>query len=662
MEKIDFSKFPTDQLDDELLDELVPPVSKEAPFSSCVIVDNLPIVPQEKYAKLYNIIEKIFKNIGPIREGGFYMPQDPKTKQSLGFAFIEYMEPRLAAQAVQKLHGGKLDKSHIFAVNFYDDFDRIMNIPDEYVAPQPKEFEDKNNIYSWLLDKKHFIGDQFVIRYENETEIYWAESEKKPELVYKKKNWAESFVSWSPKGTYLVTFHSKGVMLWGGETWQTLGKLSHNGVKLIDFSPNENYLVTVNPPEGHHLKEENAIILWDVRTGEKLRTFPANEPSLKWSHDDKYVARMGKGEIEIYELPSMTLLDGKTLKVPNISEFCWSPGQHTIFCWVPEDTKASSPAKMLLIDVPSRKERRTKNLFNVTDCKMHWQNKGDYLCVKVDRYIKKKKSTYFELFRMREKGVPIEVLELNQNIVAFAWEPAGSRFSIIHSNDTNTRPDISFYSMEGTQFKHLKTLEKRPANHLFWSPRGHHIALAGLRNFNGALEFFDVDELETLGSAEHAMATELEWDPTGRFVASAASAWRHQLENGYCLWSFQGRLIQKVLKDKFYQLLWRPRPPSLLPEEKEKEIRKNIGQIAKLYAHQDEEERHRAEQQIKRERLALRKQFEEFLNAKRKVYEEQREARRALRGGRYSDDDIDYIEVERDVDEVVETIEEPLLG
>jgi len=85
---------------------------------------------------------------------------------------------------------------------------------------------------------------------------------------------------------------------------------------------------------------------------------------------------------------------------------------------------------------------------------MHWQNKGDYLCVKVDRYIKKKKSTYFELFRMREKGVPIEVLELNQNIIAFAWEPAGSRFSIIHSNDTNTRPDISFYSMEGTQVTH----------------------------------------------------------------------------------------------------------------------------------------------------------------------------------------------------------------
>jgi translation initiation factor 3 subunit B len=26
---------------------------------------------------------------------------------------------------------------------------------------------------------------------------------------------------------------------------------------------------------------------------------------------------------------------------------------------------------------------RVKNLFNVADCKMHWQKTGDYLCVKV---------------------------------------------------------------------------------------------------------------------------------------------------------------------------------------------------------------------------------------------------------------------------------------
>lgn len=39
----------------------------------------------------------------------------------------------------------------------------------------------------------------------------------------------------------------------------------------------------------------------------------------------------------------------------------------------------------------SRNEIRPKNLFNVADCKIHWQKSGDYLCVKVDRYSKVKK-------------------------------------------------------------------------------------------------------------------------------------------------------------------------------------------------------------------------------------------------------------------------------
>ncbi len=39
--------------------------------------------------------------------------------------------------------------------------------------------------------------------------------------------------------------------------------------------------------------------------------------------------------------------------------------------------------------------------------------------------------------------------------------------------------------------------------------------LAGLKALNGQLEFFNVDEMETMATAEHFMATDVEWDPTG---------------------------------------------------------------------------------------------------------------------------------------------------
>lgn len=109
---------------------------------------------------------------------------------------------------------------------------------------------------------------------------------------------------------------------------------------------------------------------------------------------------------------------------------------------MPEDKDI--PARVTLMQMPSRQEIRVRNLFNVVDCKLHWQRNGDYLCVKVDRtpkgtqvnaqtdgervrecrLINIKCLTYFfliscqgvvtnfEIFRMREKQVPVDVVEM----------------------------------------------------------------------------------------------------------------------------------------------------------------------------------------------------------------------------------------------------------
>lgn len=68
---------------------------------------------------------------------------------------------------------------------------------------------------------------------------------------------------------------------------------------------------------------------------------------------------------------------------PSRRDFSWSPGGNIIAFWVPEDKDI--PARVTLMQLPSRQEIRVRNLFNVVDCKLHWQKNGDYLCVKVDR-------------------------------------------------------------------------------------------------------------------------------------------------------------------------------------------------------------------------------------------------------------------------------------
>lgn len=83
--------------DDEEEDEEI--LETDTGFGNVIVVDNLPVVPAEKYEKLEGVIRKIFGQIGVIRENGLWMPRDEdgngKTK---GYAFIEYNTPQVPPQ------------------------------------------------------------------------------------------------------------------------------------------------------------------------------------------------------------------------------------------------------------------------------------------------------------------------------------------------------------------------------------------------------------------------------------------------------------------------------------------------------------------------------------------------------------------------------------
>lgn len=53
-------------------------------FDTVVVVDNVPKVGEAKKEKLLNVIKKIFKDIGTIKENGLHMPVDSKTGESKG--------------------------------------------------------------------------------------------------------------------------------------------------------------------------------------------------------------------------------------------------------------------------------------------------------------------------------------------------------------------------------------------------------------------------------------------------------------------------------------------------------------------------------------------------------------------------------------------------
>ena len=239
------------------------------------------------------------------------------------------------------------------------------------------------------------------------------------------QNWTDLYVSWSPLGTYLASLHRPGVRLWAGTSWSAQQRFAHPLVRLLDFSPNEKYLVTwshdpIVVPEGAQQgpqffspeDEGNNIAVWEIKTGNLLRTFPSNYsegaedgsnagpgkkqqlqwPALKWSPDDKFVARVTPGQmISVYELPGMGLYEKKSIKIEGVVDFEWcphgdqdkvdaanaaagkakggakakKPKENMLAYWTPE--VANQPARVTVLSFPTRTVLRQKNLFNVTE-------------------------------------------------------------------------------------------------------------------------------------------------------------------------------------------------------------------------------------------------------------------------------------------------------
>merc|ERR550519_1121217 len=624
---------------------------------SVIIVDGIPSVGAERVDKLKNVIRKIYSKFGKLVHEHYPLDEESNTK---GYIFLEFNNHQNAVEAVKVTNGYKLDRTHTFQVNLFSDFEKFENIPSDWEPPQPREYKDQGNLRSWLLDSE--AADQFsVIHGGGEEVTIFANHNPDPVEIQTRPRWTETYVKWSPLGTYLATFHTRGIALWGGDDFHQITKFSHPGVQFIEFSPCEKYLVTFSPKDLNISDDPTAIIVWDCRTGAKKRAFNSENPPVwpvfKWSIDDKFFVRMTQdGALSIYETPSFGLLDKKSIKVEGLKGFSWSPKDNIIAYWVAEAKDV--PARVVLLEIPSRNELRVKNLFNVADCKMHWQKSGDYLCVMVNRYKKiltdnadrKYAGLYynFEVFHMLEKQIPVDTVKIEETVHAFSWEPVGTKFAIVHGDSQNN--SVSFYGVKkGLQQppELLKKYERKVANCLFWCPTGQFVILAGMRQMNGVLEFVDTADFTSMGGGEHFMCTDVEWDPTGRYVMTGVSWWGHKVDNAYWLWNFQGKILKRSSVDKFCQLCWRPRPPTLLSKDQLKEVKKNLKKYSVQFDQKDRLRLSRASKELVEKRRQAMAEFEEYREKRIRQYDDMREKRIELRGGRDMDDhDNDGVEEE----------------
>ena len=337
----------------------------------------------------------------------------------------------------------------------------------------------------------------------------------------------------------------------------------------------------------------------------------------------------------------------------------------------------NTPAHVDLIEIRSRKQLRQKNLFNVTKCNLVFSPTGDYLAVKVTRHTKSKKTLFnnIELFRLNQSGVPVEMLEVKDAVMALLWEPHGSRFAMIHAeNPTASKVKVSFYDMmkphtvEATnvgsakkqsvkkkatsalipELHKVETLEGKQCNYLFWSPAGSTILMASLGDSaSGTLEFYDVDS-KNLVIKEHYRANQVAWDPSGRSVATSVTQpvegghFKFAMDNGYVLWSYQGKQLYQQSFETFYQFLWRPRESLLSPSEINK-VKQNLKKYEKQFDKADKKRARALYLEETKGKRAERSKIRDLLARNKAIATRNRAKHVALLQGYDSDDEANYV-------------------
>ena len=97
------------------------------------------------------------------------------------------------------------------------------------------------------------------------------------------------------------------------------------------------------------------------------------------------------------------------------------------------------------------------------------------------------------------------------------------------------------------------------------------------------------------------------------------------MENGYHMYTFSGIPLADVPTEKFKQLLWRPRPPTMLTKEEQRNVRRNLREYSKEFDELDKEMEEGANVAIVEHRRRLFQEWYAWVEREREDVQAERE-------------------------------------
>jgi translation initiation factor 2A len=341
------------------------------------------------------------------------------------------------------------------------------------------------------------------------------------------------------------------------------------------FSPGGNYFET-----WHHMPRAVAgstvqgnLVVWRLDTGEALCRFVQKQfskdiwPMVQWSRDDRYAAKTVSSGVHVFDAERLDGAPIARIAEADARQISWSPDvkQHKLCVFVPE--KKSKPASAKLHAFPLRAAPLARlSMYNAADVGFQWNVHGNSLLLTTHTDFDSSGRSYYGRTSLYHLSAQYESCKVplpesgagadgssNNQVYFSTWKPNGRHFVAIYG-----------YPARATVFNQRCApaidFGEAPRNTAIWQPHAQLMLLAGFGSLQGFIDVWCPAELKRIGRATDHGAKYCEWAPDSRLFLTAVTTTGLQVDNGFKLWDYAGRLVLAESVDKLDAICWRPAP------------------------------------------------------------------------------------------------------
>ncbi|MCO5560537.1 hypothetical protein L7F22_014152 [Adiantum nelumboides] len=198
-----------------------------------------------------------------------------------------------------------------------------------------------------------------------------------------------------------------------------------------------------------------------------------------------------------------------------------------------------------------------RSFYKSSSARLLWNVGSTGLLVLAQSDVDKSNQSYFgeaRLHFLRSDGSHEGSVPLSKEgpVHDVAWSPSGKEFLVVYG----FMPACA--TLYDDKCRVIHNFKSGPYNTVCWNPYGLFLCLAGFGSLPGDITFWERTSLSCLGSTRAECTVSCEWSADGRYVLTATTAPRLQVDNGIKIFKYEGSLYFEKKYEKLFQAEWRP--------------------------------------------------------------------------------------------------------